>query len=117
MSCCLASSRENTRTFDGRPSSPLNRRRTTVRPSEPVPPVTSTCFPSNCIEPPVIVVRRWVLREGTQHFPPRWWRETCRFSKPRAIQTPVDDYAWILDHRDLETKCVPERTEESVLVD
>ena len=40
MSCCFASSRENTMTFFGVPSSPERTRRTDVLPIEPVPPVT-----------------------------------------------------------------------------
>ena len=40
MSCCFASSRENTMIFAGVPSSPVSSRRTNSLASEPVPPVT-----------------------------------------------------------------------------
>src|SRR4030095_10709558 len=61
ISCCLASSRENTMIFFGVPSSPLSTRRTNVLPMEPVPPVTRTLLPSN-----MVISRRRISRRASR---------------------------------------------------
>src|SRR5687767_2202384 len=91
ISCCLASSRENTITFRGVPSSPASTRRTNVFPMEPVPPVTRIVFPSNIIAK----FRSQVCREFFYHLFPlrrrvgKFRAEASRVKAAVAFKLPL----------------------------
>src|SRR3990172_8978995 len=115
MSCCLASSRENTTIFFGRPISPVSKRRTRALPNDPVPPVTSTRLPSRTTSPPPRLVGRWILRHRLDHPRPGWWNIPRSRPEPVRIQAPVNIVMGnrLNLNRDLEG--LPQQTEQLML--
>src|SRR5438045_742421 len=99
MSCCLASSRENTVTRAGRPASPDSSRPTTVFPSDPVPPVTSTRNPSNTCLSPLFVGTR-IRGQCSNHRVPSGDRQVRRLPEHGTVEGAIDPdgVAW-LDER------------------
>src|SRR3954447_2995393 len=99
MSCCLASSRENTVTRAGRPASPDSRRPTTVFPSDPVPPVTSTRKPSNTCLSPLFVGTR-IRCQCSNHRVPAGNLQARRLPEHCIVERSIDTHgvAW-LDER------------------
>src|SRR6266513_5787709 len=67
ISCCLASSRENTISFLSFPISFVRRRRTSVLPRDPVPPVINTDLPSSTVaRSATISIPQRFVRDGPQ---------------------------------------------------
>src|SRR5687768_17468935 len=90
ISCCLASSRENTVIRAGTPSSPVSRRRTIAWPSDPVPPVTNTFLPSTSIQSSPPVIWRGVGGHLVDHRRPVRRLVRGRGPEPASVQAAID---------------------------
>src|SRR5215213_9896312 len=122
MSCCFASSRENTVTRRGRPISPPRRRRMSTLPREPVPPVTTMCLPSSgrvrsrstaC----PFVVRCGIGRQLGDHCRPRGRAVSRRVHEPARVECAVTQEGVVRHEGDVEAKGPVHHREQVVLAD
>src|SRR5919198_6733874 len=116
ISCCFASSRENTTIFLGCPISPRSSLRTRACPSEPVPPVTSTRFSSSGpMSFPPSVVGRIILRQSGYHGVPRRHGDASGSQEPRPVQAAIHPRFIRRLNRQIQSRGVLDLREEVVL--